>query len=267
MKNIFTSIVRRKPLLLPNFLGIGAQRAGTSWLYEILRRHPDVYVPEVKELHFFDEQRDFGGYTGIGEPDQRVCYDMTSVSHWNGYLRHFTKANGCTAIGEITPSYATISAQRAAVIAEKIPGVKIVYILRNPVQRTWSAFRRLWFGQKGNRDFTCTTDIILRSTMHPAKLIHSDYRRNIGVYETAFAQDRILYLFYDDIVHHPQDVIDRVCKFFGVETLQLPAADYSEKINAAPALPLPEPVKNVLEEYFANQIAFLSTKFGRTLLY
>ena len=68
--------------MLPNFIGIGAQRAATTWLYQCLKEHPEVYVPDVKEIHFFDEN-----------------YDKPLA--W--YLSFFENAGGYRAVGVITP--------------------------------------------------------------------------------------------------------------------------------------------------------------------
>jgi len=263
LKNVFGSTSGK----LPNFLCIGAQRAGTSWLHEILRRHPDIFLSATKELHFFDEKRDFSTYTGIGHIGERFLYDMNSLSHWRWYVRQFRKSGGRKIIGEITPYYSTLSDQRIAYIAEKLPDVKIVYILRNPVQRAWSAFRRTWFLETGHTNDDFDTNVALKTIMYPAKLIHGDYIRNTGVYEKIFGKDQILYLFYDDIVRKPSGVLHQVFSFLGVAIPQIPADDVYKKINSAPGHVIPGPVEKVLSDYYADQISFLKKRFDRELEY
>ena len=75
--------------MLPNFLGIGAQRAGTTWLYNCLNEHPDVFVSSAKEIHFFSHEFDRG------------------VTWYEG---HFQGRNTESAIGEITPNYLNVPA-------------------------------------------------------------------------------------------------------------------------------------------------------------
>jgi len=121
----------------PNFLVIGAQKSGTTWLYYYLREHPDVFVPyEKKELAFFDEKRNF----------EKMEFD--------GYCAYFKGVQNERAIGEVTPGYLWCSNSHPEWGAlppfrEGIPrrvlsylgnDLKIIVLLRNPVDRAISAF-------------------------------------------------------------------------------------------------------------------------------
>lgn len=105
----------------PTFLGIGAQKAGTTWLYGMLRRHPDIGMPEQKELHFWDRH----------EPDAAAV---------SGYLDSFAGLRG-RARGEITPSYAILPAERIAAVRRHLPELRLLFVMRNPVERAWSQAR------------------------------------------------------------------------------------------------------------------------------
>lgn len=109
-------------MTLPNFLGIGAQRSGTSWLDVQLRTHPQVYLPvRRKEVHYFDEFHDRGPqwYREFfpGEPA----------------IQKFA------AIGEITPKY-LFHPQAAERIHALLPNCKLIAILRNPADRAFSQY-------------------------------------------------------------------------------------------------------------------------------
>ena len=101
----------------PDFLGIGAQKAGTTWLYENLRRHPQMYLPNTKEIHYFD------------------WYFYKSI-HW--YCKHFMAVEKNKLKGEITPCYSTLSENKIKLIHKINPQLKIILILRNPIERAWS---------------------------------------------------------------------------------------------------------------------------------
>lgn len=105
----------------PSFIGIGAQKAGTTWLYKMLRLHPDVGMPEQKELHFWD----------LGIPD---------AAGFSRYQNAFAPLHGC-ARGEITPSYSILPRDRIAMMRNRLPALRLIYILRNPVERAWSQAR------------------------------------------------------------------------------------------------------------------------------
>ncbi|OGT83573.1 MAG: hypothetical protein A3H91_02535 [Gammaproteobacteria bacterium RIFCSPLOWO2_02_FULL_61_13] len=100
-------------LTLPDFLCIGAQKAGTTWLYENLRRHPEIFLPHRKELHYFD-----WGYS----------------RHINIYAKNFENVSGKIK-GDITPAYAVIAPDRIDIIRAIMPDAKILMLLRNPVGR------------------------------------------------------------------------------------------------------------------------------------
>lgn len=117
----------------PTFLCIGVQKAGTSWLYEMLRQHPEICTGRPKEIHFFNRDKNF----------QRG---------WDWYLSHFAHCYEAKAIGEFTPDYLWDVAHRLDVpgyeVAENIPArvhkalpdIKLLVILRNPVDRAVSSY-------------------------------------------------------------------------------------------------------------------------------
>ena len=105
---------------LPDFICIGVQRAGTTWLYECLKEHPEIFVPETKELHFFNDNYEKG---------------MTFYSDF------FNDANSTKqVIGELTPNYYHdfTALER---ISQSLPNVKIIFILREPVARAYSHYQ------------------------------------------------------------------------------------------------------------------------------
>jgi hypothetical protein len=103
-------------LSLPHFLGIGAQKAGTTWLAENLRRHPEVFLPEKKELHWLDHKFE------------------RPLSDW---AAHFADA-GERKRGEITPAYGILPHARIRFLRDVAPDVRLLLLLRNPIERAWS---------------------------------------------------------------------------------------------------------------------------------
>jgi len=254
-------------MILPDFLCIGVQRAGTTWLYQMLLRHPEIFMSAQKELHFFDEKPDLSSYKGLGSPGQPFYYDMNSPAHWRWYSRQFQEGKKLKIKGEITPYYATLSARRVALIAERIPRLRIVYILRNPVRRAWSGFRLVLRNEGINIGRRLETDLIYKTVIHPAKLVHGNYKRNIGIWENCFGVDRMLYLFYDDIVQNPWDVLDKVFRFLGVDPDQCVPSTISERINTAPELEMPVLIEEALVDYYKDQLKYIVTRFGRIMMY
>ena len=135
----------------PDFLVIGAQRAGTTWLHRVLRQHPALWLPPVKELHYFDRLET---KRTILDPKERrrvgvkrlLSLDPWLVSYWfrarsdEWYARLFraAKANGLVA-GEITPAYATLDETVLRRIKRMNDTIKLIFVMRDPVERAWSA--------------------------------------------------------------------------------------------------------------------------------
>ena len=120
---------------LPNFLVIGAGRSGTTSLHHYLREHPDVYLPAVKSPSYF--------YCRDTAPDPdpaiRLVTQNYFVSNPDDYRALFDDVRQETAVGEVSPAYlATVHA--APRIAEELPGVKLLAILRNPVDRVFARY-------------------------------------------------------------------------------------------------------------------------------
>jgi len=115
----------------PTFLGIGVPKAGSTWLYEILKCHPDIWVPKhEREVKFFNRYREDRGLS------------------W--YSQFFPECESASyrAVGEVSPSYIYCEAQQIEAIESTVPTVnRFILILRNPVDRLYSAYwnrRRLY---------------------------------------------------------------------------------------------------------------------------
>jgi hypothetical protein len=136
----------------PDFLGIGAARAGSSWLYAVLERHPALWLPPVKELHYFDNLRHnkrhyrflrmrlaagLGGGRRLSLWDARYFLGRRS-DEW--YCRLFDPGRRRGLItGEITPAYSVLDERLLARIRALNPQVKLIFCMRDPVVRTWSS--------------------------------------------------------------------------------------------------------------------------------
>ncbi len=257
----------RAEVCYPDFLGIGAPRAATTWLYKRLLQHPEVYLPKMKELHFFDEKRQatYQDESGVNW-FRNFYFDIDNKAHWRWYGAQFVAGKGLLK-GDITPDYSTLSDSRVQSIKGLLPNLKIIYMLRNPVERAWSGVRRtLWHevGKKPNDLGSMKS--ILKTAMHPEVLIRGDYQHAIKVWESAFGEAQILYLFFDDIAKDQRSQLIRVCEFLDVDPALLPSAQSDkDRVNEAPAQDMPDDIRAALTDYYMPQIQFLQEKFDRNL--
>jgi Sulfotransferase domain len=193
---------------LPNFLVIGARRAGTSLLHhKILRAHPDVYVPvQRKEIHYFD------------------LYYERGVEWYQSYFPSDEAASRFRAIGEVTPDYLTAEAAPGR-IHELLPACRLIAILRNPVEQAWSDYRHRRRARNERRDFRTLLD-------DPAALRGGLYHRHLERYLALFRRDALLVLIYEELVHDPARELGRLTRFLNVPMIWSdPAVLLEERVN------------------------------------
>jgi len=120
-------------MTLPNFIVIGAEKSGTTSLHYYLQQHPDIYMSEIKETRYFCPEfyTQHSNGARLGNRTQPMSFEA--------YQELFAEVKNESAIGEASPQYIYFerSAER---IKNKIPDAKIVAILRNPIERAFSAY-------------------------------------------------------------------------------------------------------------------------------
>lgn len=190
---------------IPNFVCIGAPRAGTTWLYRKLKYHKDVYVPESKkELNYFNENYGKG-------------------LDW--YKKYFRKSGKFYAVGEISPSYlySPLSAYRM----NKVKGIKkILIILRDPIERTLSHYKYLIKRNNIKRSFSHFVN------EYPRAIEYSLYYKNILSYLNHFPRKNIKILIFEEVFEERSRALSEIEKFLGIDSERfLLDTDKNEKIN------------------------------------
>lgn len=245
--------------MYPQFLVIGAQKAGTTWLDRNLRTHPQIWLPPEKEIHFFDLPRPFPFASLQYVPIRSVRFwarhrlrrDLAKVERgeqsrqwyrryyyairsWRWYRSLFTPANGQIG-GEVTPRYAVIARRKIASIRRRMPNLKIIYLLRDPIDRMWSDLAMLHdqrFGGKGTQTVNDSSNFAFLTKR--SSLRHSRYAENIGRWEVFFPQEQIFIGFIEDMAKDPEGLLKDIFEFLGVDsTHNPPAALTGQKINFA----------------------------------
>ena len=177
----------------PNFVYIGAPRAGSTWMYKALRAHPQVFVPMAKYVKYFHE------------PEEK----RRSMEWYESFFADATPEQ--RAIGELTPGY-LYSDMALTRIAEELPGVKLVATLRNPIERDWSAYLHM----KRNGQVTGTF----------AEEMNGEFRfiRDYGCYADylprlfeLFPRERVKLFVFDDLSRHPERFARELYEFLGVD--------------------------------------------------
>jgi sulfotransferase family protein len=218
--------------VLPTFLVIGAPKAGTTSLYHYLREHPEIYMPETKEVDFFVAGRNWP--RGV---------------EW--YERQFKAANGARATGEASPRYAMYPLHPG--IPERIsgllPDVQLVYLVRNPVKRMISHY--LHFVRSLKEDRPPEVALLKR----PDYVSCSRYAMQIERYLEHFRRDQLLVVVSERMYEQRAPTLAAIFEFLGVDpSFRDPMLEEEHYVTAAQLVPRPA-TKAVMRTGFWNPIA------------
>lgn len=266
----------------PDFLGIGAQKAGTTWLSQMLGQRPDVWTPPFKEVQFFNhrfvpEHRAWlpwhfrrarlniiKRHEARGEtvPEPLLCYldritrEPMFTNHW--YKLVFAPAPQHARILDVTPEYSTLPQEGVDFVAEFLPQARFVYIIRHPVDR---AISQLKMNLTRARRKPASLQDWLAEVEDPVLLDRGDYQSYVPRWSARFGPDRLLFLPFGQIARDPVGLLRQVEAFLG-----LPAHDYREpgrKVFASDrTLSVPDAARQRLRARLESQFQFLEDHFG-----
>lgn len=195
-----------------DFIIIGAAKAGTTPLYKYMSQHPQISIPPGKEVSFFSDDKIYSkGY------------------EW--YLQQISvgkKENSL--IGTVTPQYMmgqneTFTETVAKRIKKTCPEVKIIAILRDPIDRAFSQYKMSFRRGYEKRSFENAMDDLIKNRKSIKKvdpksqiILGSEYGENLEHYYKMFDRKQILVIFSEDLRLHPKRELKKIYKFLGVAT-------------------------------------------------
>ena len=229
-----------------SFLGIGAQKAGTTWLYFNLKKHPELFLTDEKELHFWDWHRSRG-------------------LDW--YRAQFAQAPAGRPAGEITPAYSILPPETIDEIRAEFPDVRLIYLIRNPIERAWSS--ALMALPRAELTIDEASDAWFIDHFHSAgSLRRGDYETCLRNWHARFPEAQIHVETFDDILHDPRGVLRRCCAHIGAEAGvydALPEEDLRAPHNVGLGHPLRPTLRRYLDELYRPRIERLASYIGRDL--
>ncbi len=192
---------------LPNFLIIGAHKAGTTSLFNYLKPHPEVFVPELKEARFFAFKPDDPDYLKKGSK----AYPITTI---NQYSALFDTVKDEKAIGEASPNYLT-SMHAAEKIHKYIPKVKLIASLRNPIDRVYSLYLMALRSNGSSKmkigDFKFSN-----------YLKQSYYYPKLKCYFDLFDKAQIKIILFEDLINNSEATVKEIYVFLNISDTFLP---------------------------------------------
>jgi hypothetical protein len=231
---------------LPDFLGIGAVKAGTTWLYRNLYQHPALYQPVTKPVRYFDRHiaKPIETYQAIFSPaGDRVC-------------------------GELSASYSVLPAETIGMIHALMPRLKLIFLMREPKSRAWSEAKMEFAVVRGLGstpisdheycDFMCSSQCRTRG----------DYGTILTQWWRVFPKAQIFVGLFDDVRERPCELLREVLEFLQVSgDTDFSGYPLNEKIFAGASIPMPARCRDLLDDmYKTRQIRELGDVVGIDLV-
>jgi len=209
-----------------DFVCVGPQRTGTTWLDKMLREHHNLSLPQgVKETRFFDQYYERG-------------YD------W--YASYFSNVCAGDLVGEVAPTYFD-SPEVHLRISDSSPDCLIFVTLRDPAERAWSLFLHHLRKARVPRNFWKA------SKLKPSIVRAGKYARHVRRWKEVFGHQQVIYLFMEDIRDRPSEVLEYIQNTLGVECMKPPETrDKSVNSTSMPRFP-----------WLARGAAFLASKLHK----
>ncbi len=273
------------------FFCVGAAKAGTSWLHRQLADHPECHFRAIKELHFFDAvdggrlDRQIDNHRA----QQLVLRDRLATqgapatasqkrrlvdrAEWlevlgrgddtDAYLEYLHRgANPGQVVGDMTPAYALLSEDRLGKMARLTSDVRILYLLRDPVERLWSHIRMIAARRDDNGVVTarrCAN--ILRRVFKGDEdqiAMRSDYAGALARLSVAVPGARLLVDVFEDMIAGPG--LDRICDFLGIARVAAGAVP----VHAGQDLAMTPEQRQAAAAYLAPQYDAAVRALGQT---
>jgi hypothetical protein len=185
---------------LPDFVIIGSQKAGTTSLYEVLRAHPEIFMPEKKELNFFFGEAEFA----------------QGLDH---YARYFEPAPEGALRGEASPGY-ICHPQGAARVHAALPGARLILTVRNPIGRAYSQY---WDNRRQLSEFRPWQRVVEQDCFSPyvpgkkGYMARGTYAPYLRTWRETFGEDRVHVVVFDDLKADPAGTLAGIYRFLGVD--------------------------------------------------
>lgn len=186
---------------LPNFLILGSQKAGTTSLYRVLKRHPEVFMPETKEVNFFFYEDRY----------------RRGLDYYRSYFRDVPP--GVKMLGEASPGY--ICHPRCPDrIVQVLPDIRLIVTVRHPVERAYSQYWDNLRHLEADHRFEDALEYALKPDYEPGKLGYfsrGTYVQYLRRYVERYGRERLLVLVFEDLRKDPVAYYRRCFEFLGVD--------------------------------------------------
>jgi hypothetical protein len=265
----------------PDFICFGMQKAGTRWVYDQMNAREDVWMPPIKEINFFTKrclkegnlralENNTGSLPLIAHPSdelkrQEFCRHFSTYDPARSDLewyRALFDLKGDRLSGDVSPNYSELETDDIRLIAKELPRAKFIMLIREPVDRVWSALCMALRKKKVSAETITNWDTLLPSLAKRRREMKSLPSALWKRWSSEIPEDHIRYWFFDDICSRPNEVVDEICGFLEIKPGPgaLPANHNSKQGNQK--VNMPDHIRERLVEYYAEEIKACADVFG-----
>jgi hypothetical protein len=255
----------------PDFLCVGAHKAGSTWLYQQLDSHPDFWMPPIKELHYFDQLSRVQRASSPrcrDERDLRFLERLESLSVQPGidlenYGRLFESKESLLS-GDISPNYSTLSNEVIRRVVGYFPNLKVIFLARDPVERVWSHLSmEVHYRQIEPFDVTDIEEVN-RNLIRRGMLLRSYPSAVVARWKRHVHPEQFRVYFFDDLQSDPAELRRSILCFLAADpdkpSTRL-TADYNSWTKMT-KLPLTNKVRSHLARVFKKELNTCAVRLG-----
>jgi hypothetical protein len=252
----------------PDFMIIGPQRTGTTWIHANLRDHPDILWPRDKEIFFFSRLKD-PSHPKFRSADLDWYLNLFRDPPWMRVAKTGLSFRGSRSLylpkvrGEATASYAAMDPDLIDEVVTLNPDVRAVLMIRDPVERAWSHAKKDLV-RNANRKYEDVSDEEFRAFFSDAyQLRCAQYVENYENWKSRLADGNLWIGKFDDISTRPAEMLRELCEFLGVRSDSRFLGDsVHSAVNPTAASPVPAQHKEFLAQLLAGDLEKLAGTFG-----
>jgi hypothetical protein len=266
----------------PLFVGLGFQKCATTWLSQRLRLHPDVYVPPINELRFWDsfEKGQALPFQNLyvkrsaerlaEETDrERACRIVDRLVYWRhyqgvrtdgfeSYVRLFEPGRDARLAGEISPGYAGLSEETLWLIANGDDRTRVFLLMREPISRLWSQIRH---HARRTPEIVATPQAMCEFLETDVVRVQANYDQAIRRLQQVFPKERVGYFFFEDMLADQEAYLRSICTFLGVSFI--PRLVLREEREPGSSDKMPPDVQVRARELYGHVAANVESLVGR----
>ncbi len=209
---------------LPTFLVVGIEKAGTTSIYQYLNQHPQVYMSPVKETNFLE--RDWENFQGKPNPKR--------IDTWEKYCNLFNNVQDEIAIGEVSPNYLFHYQSSSDRIIKYVPDVKMIAILRNPVDRAYSDYLMHLRDSINVEKVRSLTEQVKFHADTSFTIKKGFYYTPVKYYFDTFGKERVKIYLYNDLSENSLVMMQDMYQFIGVNSNFTPDTSQRQQVAAVP---------------------------------